>query len=206
MLTVTERVWRHLCVAAQRDSRRRWPSVSALGRELDLATSTVHRALSRPAEIQAVRILPGGGLITLDPGRLLMLWAARRRPVLDLVDRFSVPVRADVVERAVMNPDAILGGFAAVTAALGANTIADYSTVLVYGDPRLPPLGTDANAGSPGFEDTTVWVLEPDPLLARYGRNTPLAQAWVDLFNIPGWQAARFVHALLPRVVVNDAA
>jgi hypothetical protein len=48
-------------------------------------------------------------------------------------------------------------------------------------------------------------VLEPDPLLARYGRVTPLTQAWVDLFNLPGWQAARFVHHLLPRVV-SDAA
>ena len=46
---------------------------------------------------------------------------------------------------------------------------------------------------------TEVIVLDPDPLLARYGRTTPLAQAWVDLFCLPGWQAARFVHEMCIR-------
>ncbi len=141
----------------------------------------------------------------LDPGRLLMLWAGRRRPLRDRADRYSVPVRATEVERAVSNPEAILGGFGAVTAAIGANTIADYSTVVVYGDPRLPDLVPDEHRGEAGFEPTDVWVLEPDPRLGRYGRTTPLSQAWVDLFNMPGWQAARFVHALLPRMVADAA-
>jgi hypothetical protein len=32
----------------------------------------------------------------------------------------------------------VLGGFGAVVAALGGNTIADYETVLVYGSPATP--------------------------------------------------------------------
>lgn len=205
MLTVTEQVWRHLCVSAHDHDRRRWPSVSALARELNMQISTVHRALERPAEIQVVKTLPGGGLVVLDPARLLMLWAGRRRPTRDLLDRFTVPVTATDVELAVTNPSAILGGFAAVAAALGGNTIADYSTVLVYGDPQLPDLPAAADHEWPGFEPAEIWILEPDPLLHRYGRTTPLAQAWADLFNIPGWQAARFVHHLMPTVTADAA-
>jgi hypothetical protein len=177
--------------------------VTALAGELAMGVSTVHRALSHPAEIGAVDVLGGGGVRVLDPGRLLVVWAAQRRLGRDVIDRLQVPGSAPVVERSIGNGDAVLGGFGAVVAALGGNTIADYETVLVYGDPRLTRRRriTDPDPG----RVTDVVVLEPDPLLARYGRVTPLTQAWVDLFNLPGWQAARFVHNLLPRLITDAA-
>ena len=85
---------------------------------------------------------------------------------------------------------------------MGGNRIADYETVLVYGDPRIE-VSDRAKDPEPG-RVTTVLVAEPDPLLAGYGRVTPLTQAWVDLFSLPGWQAARFVHDLLPMLVPDD--
>ena len=39
------------------------------------------------------------------------------------------------------------------------------------------------------------------PGCGRYGRVTPLAQAYADLFSMPGWQAARFVEHLDPKLV-----
>lgn len=44
-------------------------------------------------------------------------------------------------------------------------------------------------------------IAEPDGRLARYGRVTPIAQAYADLFSLPGWQAARFVDELDLRAV-----
>jgi hypothetical protein len=73
--------------------------------------------------------------------------------------------------------------------------------VVVYGNPNLNP-SLHVNDPDPG-RVTEVIVARPDPLLARYGRVTPLVQAWVDLFCLPGWQAARFVHHLLPRLVTD---
>jgi hypothetical protein len=159
--------------------------------------------LSHPAEIGAVDILGGGGVRVVDPGRLLVVWAGQRRLGRDMVDRFQVLGSAPVVECSIDNLGVVLGGFGAVVAHLAGNTIADYETVLVYGKPHITRRRyvTDPDPG----RVTEVLVLEPDPLLARYGRVTPLTQAWVDLFNLPGWQAARFVHHLLPRVV-SDAA
>jgi len=199
VLTKTEQVWRHLLVGAIEGEQRRWASVTALAAELGLGGSTVHRALAYPTEIGALVVRGSGGLRVLDPGRLLMAWAGRRRLAADVTARFVIGSPAPEVERAITGPDAILGGFGAAVARLRGNTIADYETVIVYGDPLLAPL-PPATGTSPRTE---VVVLAPDPLLARYGRTTPLVQAWVDLFNTPGWQAARFVHHLVPRLVTD---
>jgi hypothetical protein len=202
VLSKTQQVWRHLTAAAVEGERRRWPSVTALAGELDMGISTVHRALSHPAEIGAVLVRPAGGVRVVDPGRLLMMWAGHRSLRHDVVERFQVEGSAPAVERSIANRAAVLGGFGAVVARTGGNTIADYEMVLVYGDPRLRPRRQVADPDP--LRTTEVIVLQPDPLLERYGRVTPLAQAWVDLFNLPGWQAARFVYRLLPRLV-SDA-
>jgi hypothetical protein len=91
----------------------------------------------------------------------------------------------------------VLGGFGAVNAHLaGVNRIADYDTVLFYGEPELPRLPEARDDGG-----TLIMIAAPDPWLARYGRVTPFAQAYVDLFATPGWQAARFIDSLDPRQV-----
>lgn len=195
-MPVIEIVWRHLLAGAA-EGRRRWPSVSALAAELEIPVSTAHRSLAHPVEIDAVGIGLIDGLQVLDPGRLLVLFAAHRHVQRDIVDRFRVALPTVEVERLASDPTVVLGGFGAVVAHWGAvNRVADYDTVLFYGDPHLPRL-TAAGVG----EGTEVLVAEPDRLLTRYGRVTPLAQAYADLFSLPGWQAARFVEALDGRAV-----
>jgi hypothetical protein len=94
----------------------------------------------------------------------------------------------------------ILGGFGAVVAHQGGvNRIADYTTVLFYGDPQLDDLPV-----APPGEGTEVLVAEPDRILGRYGRVTPFSQAYADLFSLPGWQAARFVEELDFRKVAGS--
>jgi hypothetical protein len=173
----------------------------AVANELGVGVSTVHRALSLPVEIGAVHVRAGGGVRVVDPGRLLMLWAGHRRLHADIVDRYRVAGSAQLTERSITNPSAVLGGFGAVVAHLGGNTIAEYETVIVYGEPQIVQRRvTDPEPG----RVTDVIVLAPDPLLPGYGPVTPFTQAWVDLFNLPGWQAARFVHHLVPRLI-SDA-
>ena len=70
---------------------------------------------------------------------------------------------------------------------------------MFYADPQLP-LQRCPPPRWP-WEATEVIVLEPDPRLARYGRVTPIGQGWVDLFNLGGWQADRFVHHLIGELV-----
>jgi hypothetical protein len=201
MLTRTEQVWRHLLVGALEHDQRQWPSITALAEDLDLPISTTHRALERPGEIGACDVTRAGGVVLRDPGKLLILWAGARQFHRDILERFHVEAAAPEVEASAAAPAAILGGFGAVVAHQNGNRIADYTTVVFYGDPEL----VLARCPPPRWpwEATEVLVVEPDPLLPRYGRVTPLGQAWVDLFNLGGWQADRFVHHLA-RELIHD--
>ena len=196
-MPVIEVVWRHLLVRA-REGHRRWTSVTALAADLDLAVSTTHRSLAHPVEIGAVEVSRIDGVQVLDPSRLLMLLAAHRRVQRDVVRRWWVAVDAVEVEAAVSKQQ-VLGGFSAVVAHLGGNRIADYTRVLVYcDDPGLYQLPVTREGNG-----TEIWIAESDPWLCRYGRFTPLAQAYADLFSMPGWQAARFVEQLDMKVVTG---
>ncbi len=201
MLSKTQQVWRHLSWCAIEHGQRRWSSITALAAELDMGVSTVHKALAHPVEIGAVDVRPAGGVRLVDPGQLLILWAGHRRLSRDVMERYEVSGSAPVVERSIRRHTAILGGFGAVVAHLKGNVIADYEKVLVYGDPALDP-SLQLNDPDPS-RITEVIVARPDPLLVRYGRVTPLVQAWVDLFCLPGWQAARFFHHLLPSLITD---
>jgi hypothetical protein len=104
-------------------------------------------------------------------------------------------------ERLARQPGVILGGFRALLSHTGGiNRIADYSTVLVYGEPDFDalPVTDDQTAA-------TLLVARPDAWLANYGTITPASQAYADLFAMPGWQAARFVEETNQQeLVTND--
>ncbi len=201
MLTKTEQVWRHLLVE-EGGGRSRYPSLATLASALSLGVSTVHKALQRPADIGAIKINPGGGLRLLDPTRLLLLWAGHRNPTKDLLAEVHVAMPAADAEQLLRPGRFVLGGFGAVVALQGGNSISDYDSVICYGDPRDLTGALRDTAGA----STSITVLEPDPLLRRYGAVTPLAQAFADLFNTPGWAAARFVSSLTADLISADAA
>jgi hypothetical protein len=201
MLSKKEQVWRHLLVSSEQGERR-WASLATLAGELDFGLSTVHKALGRPVEIGAVRVRGGGGLRLIDPGRLHLLWAASRAPGRDLLEERQIRMPAVEAERQLPADRFVLGGFGAIVAHEGGNFVSGYDRVLCYGDPGNLPASL---VGDPDGE-TILTVLEPDPLLRRYGSVTPASQAYADLFNTPGWPAARFVRALSARLLEPDAA
>ena len=107
------------------------------------------------------------------------------------------PAPIAVVEAAIHDqPGCVLGGFSAAVAHAGGNRIAAYQEVLVYGTPVLE--GFEPAPADRGIE---VLIAEGDPWVGRHGGVTTFAQAWADLFCMPGWQAARFVDQLDPKEV-----
>jgi hypothetical protein len=198
----TEIVWRHL-LAQGADGNRRHESVSALAVDLGLPVSTTHKSLAEPTRIGAVAVSRGAGVRVRDPFRLAVLWAGKRRLDRDITATWITSVTAPQAERlAAQNKRAVLGGFGAVVARLGGNMIADYDTALIYTanvNALRKSIAEDADGS------TTIIVAEPDRLLSHYGRVTPLHQAWVDLFNLPGWQAARFTETIAASWVADAA-
>lgn len=197
MLSRTEMVWRHLLVGAL-DLGVRRSSLTQLSEELNLPVSTIHKGLERPRAIGAVRG-SASGLRVLDPKRLLQLWAALRDLDADVVYATRVPVSVHEIE-ARLPSSAVPTAYTAFVRHERRNLIADYEQVLVYADVsdvkrRFPFRRGDAN----------LLVLEPDPLLSRYGKVAPRCQVYVDLFNLPTWQAQRFLEAM-DRKLLRDAA
>ncbi len=201
MVTKTEVIWRHL-LAGTSTGRRRYGSATALAKELGIPVSTTHQALERPVAIGAVTIDAVAGLRILDPVRLLALYCAQRHLARDVVARVRVTASVEETERLVSKePGAVLGGFAALIAhTTGVNRVADYDTVLVYGDASVVehlPLSSDGQC--------ELIVAQPDRWLTLYGPITPAPTAYADLFNLPGWQAARFIHEVNADDLVDRA-
>jgi hypothetical protein len=197
MLSRTEMVWRHLLVGALDRGVRR-SSLTQLSEELNLPVSTIHKGLERPRAIGAVRG-SASGLRVLDPKRLLLLWAGLRDLNADLVYATRVPASVSEIE-ARLPTSAIPTAYTAFVQHEGRNLVADYEQVLVYGavsqiKRRFPLRKGDAN----------LLLLESDPLLRRYGKVAPRSQVYVDLFNLPTWQAQRFLEAL-DRNLLRDVA
>jgi hypothetical protein len=201
MLSITHVVWRHLLEEA-RTGHRSQPSISQVALDLDLGISTVHKALTQPAEIEAVRVSRLGGLEVLDPYRLLVMFAGARRLQRDVLATAQVTIDAPAVEALAAADDRmVVGGFGAVVSHVGSNPIAMYNTALLYGDPDF-----FAQLPVTEGEGTQVLIAEPDRWLGRYGNVTTFAQAFADLFCLPGWQAARFIEEIDPwKVATNQA-
>lgn len=188
MISNTEAVWRHLLVGAlDLDDRR--TSITQLSRELGMPVSTIHAALEKPRSIGAIRG-SAAGIRVLDPKRLQRLWAARRDLVRDVTYRTRVPLVVEDIESQ-LPVGAIPTAFTAFVSLVGRNVVADYEQVVVYADARELKARFGQRRGEPN-----LICLEPDPLLRRYGRVAPRPQVYADLFNLPSWQAQRFIDVM----------
>ncbi len=188
MISRVEAVWRHLLVLALDEGERR-SSITKLSGQLGFPVSTIHQALERPRSMGAIKA-GFDGVRVVDPKRLQLLWAARRDLVADLVYETRVALSVEEIEGR-LPLSAIPTAFTAYVRLQGRNLVADYEEVVVYGTAnelrrRFPP-----KKGKPN-----LIVLDPDPLLARYGAVAPRCQIYADLFNLPSWQAQRFLRSM----------
>lgn len=200
-MPIIEVVWRHLLEQA-RQGHRQWGTTAALAHELGLATSTVHRSLTRPVEIGAVRITRQAGIEVLDPYRLLVLFAAHHRIPASPHQPTTTTSAPATVEAVLLDQGVTLGGFSAlIHHTIGINRIADYTSILAYTD---QPITIDSHTPSDGPPTTIQWVPR-DRWIPESSTYTTVAHAWADLFATPGWQAARFIHETDPRTVTEHA-
>jgi hypothetical protein len=141
----------------------------------------------------AVRVT-GRNFVLEDPEKLLYHWASVRNLSPQTIYKAVVLQDANQIE-ARMPPSVIFGGFTAAKESLKTPP-ADYDRVFVYTHDlaeikkRFPLQRGREN----------LFVLKADRFLAEYGQITSLAQTFVDLWNLPEWNAKEYAQAIKEKI------
>lgn len=186
-----ELVWRCLADSAL-TGRREWPSIAELAHAAGTPPSTTSLALERLYDIGGIERRHGGGLISVNPEKILILLSAWRNIGNDTVARTTREGIEPWLDTARGNY-ALGGSDAAITYVSGVpnrNTVASHSTRIVYLSES-----THVHELPPG-DEVIVMHMDRRAEFDWYDGYTSRAQTYADLFALPGWQAEEFRRAL----------
>ena len=187
-----EIIWRELLFQSIEKKNREFTQ-KEIAQKFGFSTSTVFQALKIPRKMGAIRVT-GRNFVVEDPEKLLYHWASIRNLDSETIYKTAVSQSANQIE-AQMPPLVIFGGFTAARESLKIPP-ADYDQVFVYATDlaeikkRFP-----LQKGREG-----LFVLEADRFLARYGQITCLAQTFVDLWNLPEWNAKEYAESIKEKI------
>ncbi len=166
-----------------------------LSKKLNISLSIVNIAVKKLNLIGALKIQQRSFRV-LDIKKILYLWASMRNLNKDIIfkERVEAPIRE--IERIL--PNIVYTAYSAYKFCFN-DVPADYSEIYVYGDEneletikkrisdfKILPKNSRAN---PNF-----FVLKKDSSLNLY-KEIPLAQIFVDLWNLKEWYAKDFINA-----------
>ncbi len=183
-----EIIWRHLLYQVWEKEENHFVQ-KKLAKQFGFSLSTISQALKAPRKMGAVRV--SSRFFTLsDPEKLLYYWASVRNLEKEVVYRTKVNLPILEIEGQ-MPARVIFGGYSAYRLKFGLCP-ADYDKVIIYSqDSKALKKRFPLDKGYPN-----LWVLKADPFLKNYGQITPLAQIFVDLWNLPDWYAKEFINNL----------
>ena len=166
---------------------------SEISKKLNISLSIVNSAVKRLNSMGAIRIRQRSFNV-LDVKKILYLWTSIRNLGKDIIfqARIDAPVRE--IERIL--PNVFYTSYSAYKFRFK-DVPADYSEVYVYADEkeleaikkRISDFKVYENSGNPNF-----FVLKKDQSLNLY-EEIPLAQIFVDLWNLKEWYAKDFIIA-----------
>ena len=187
-----EIIWRELLFQAIEKNNRHFTQKN-LAERFGFSTSTVFQALKIPRKMGAVKVT-GRFFVLEDPEKLLYHWASVRNLKKDLILKGKVDLPILEIEGQAP-PQAIFGGYSAFRQKFK-TAPADYDKVLLY-TPNKEIVAQRFKIEK-GRED--LFVFRADKFLKNYGPVTPLAQTFVDLWNLPDWYAKDFTKALKEKI------
>lgn len=190
-----EIIWRELLFQATEKKVRRHTQ-KELAKKFGFSTSTIFQALKTPRKMGAVRVT-GRFFILEDPKKLLFHWASGRNIDKDII--FKGRVNLPILEiEGLMPPGAIFGCYGAARHILG-EPPADYDQVWVYAK-KLDMLEKIKDRMEITKGNPNLFILQGDEFLDAYGQITTIAQTFVDLWNLPSWQAKDFTEAVEAKI------
>lgn len=193
-----EIIWRELLYQVLEKKQRQFTQ-KGVATKFGFSTSTVFQALKVPRKMGAVRVT-GRFFILEDPKKLLFHWASVRDLQKEIIFRGRVALPILEIE-GLMPPGVVFAFYTAARHILG-EPPADYDQVWVYTtklktEEELEKIQErfEFTKGTPNF-----FVLKGDEFLNSYGEMTTLSQTFVDLWNLPSWQAKDFTRALEAKI------
>lgn len=169
-----------------------------LSKKLRLSLSIVNLAVKRLNSIGAVKIQQRGFHV-LDIKKILYLWASARNLKKDIIfqARIEVPVRE--IERSL--PNIFYTAYSAYKFRFD-DLPADYSEVYVYADENeMETIKKRISTFKILKTNPNFFVLKKDSSLGLY-KETPIAQIFVDLWNLGEWYAKDFIDALENKIKI----
>lgn len=151
------------------------------------AISTVNYALNPLLSMNAIEKKPLGFRV-IAPKKILLYWASIRRFERDVIYKTFVDLGIEEIEKSL--PPAIFTAYSGYKFRFG-STPAGYAEVYVYGNAEKIAERFPANAKKPA----NLFVLRADEHLSRF-RKIPIAQLFVDLWNLNKWYAHDFINEL----------
>lgn len=160
---------------------------SGLSKSTGLSISTVNYALQPLSDMNAI-YKKRFGFNVIDSKKILFYWASIRKLTKDIVCKLSVKEKVEKIEATVPSK-AVLTAYSAFKFKF--KTIpSEYSEVVVYGDKK----DFEERYQSTGKYMNLI-VLKLDEHLLKF-KIAPIAQMFVDLWNLNTWYAKEFVNKL----------
>jgi len=160
---------------------------SELSKSTEMSISTVNYAIKPLADMNAIS-KKRFGFAVIDPKKILFYWASVRKLTKDVVCKLAVNEKIEKIEANIPSK-AVLTAYSAFKFKFK-NIPSEYSEVVVYGNKE----DFEERFQSTGKHPNLI-VLKLDEHLLKF-KIAPIAQMFVDLWNLNTWYAKEFLNNL----------
>jgi len=169
---------------------------SEISKKFNLSLSIVNHAVKKLESLGAVKIMLRGFRV-IDAKKILVFWASIRDLEKEIVlkTRMELPVRE--IEK--LMPDITFTSYTAYK--LRFNDVpSDYSEVYAYADEKeLNEVKKRISKIKTSEKTPNLFILKKDHFMLNYN-SLPIAQLYVDLWNLKEWYSKEFLNALEKRM------
>ncbi len=188
-----ELVYREILYRAIEKNEKRFTQ-SELYKSLGISLSIVNSAVQRLSGLGAVKILQRSFTI-VDIKKVLYFWASIRNLKKDIILSRRIDMSVRDIERNTP-PKAVYTAYSAYKFKFK-DVPADYSEVYVYAGENEIEIIKKRFFNNENKKNLrpNIFILKKDNLIERY-EDIPIAQIFVDLWNLGEWYAKEFINAL----------
>src|SRR3989344_7857869 len=183
----SETVYRELLFQGIENKKFKFTQLE-LSKRLNLSLSVINSAIKKLSSIGAINVNQRSFEV-IDIKKILYFWASLRNLEKDLI--FSIRIDAPIRDIEKVMPNILFTSYTAYK--LKFNDVpSDYSEVYLYAtEEELKSIKERIKDFKKTDKNPNLFILIKDPSLAHY-KSIPLAQIFVDLWNLKEWYAKEF--------------